>query len=110
MADLAAPREHPVAVSYYMKHLMLYKDGRFAKHPCFHYFALNTEMQWCALQNGMGGSAEPPGCMALCGRTDMVASEGHLHCNKAYTTVEGLDDDLVQLTAITAPSMLDHYI
>ena len=27
---------------YYLKHLMLYSDGRFARHPCFRYFALNT--------------------------------------------------------------------
>ena len=31
---------------------MMYKDGRFAKHPRFRYFALNTEMRWRALQAG----------------------------------------------------------
>ncbi len=31
---------------------MRYEDGRFAKHPRFRYFALNTEMRWCALQTG----------------------------------------------------------
>lgn len=36
----------------YLKHLMLYSDGRFARHPCFRYFALNTEMCWRALQAG----------------------------------------------------------
>ena len=29
---------------------MLYKDKRFAKHPRFRYFALNTKMRWRALQ------------------------------------------------------------
>ena len=29
---------------------MMYKDGRFARHPRFRYFALNTEMRWHALQ------------------------------------------------------------
>ena len=31
---------------------MMYSDGRFARHPCFRYFALNTEMRWHALQAG----------------------------------------------------------
>ena len=30
--------------------MMLYRDGRFACHPRFRYFALNTEMRWHALQ------------------------------------------------------------
>ena len=36
----------------YFKHLMMYGEGRFAKHPRFRYFALNTEMRWRALQTG----------------------------------------------------------
>ncbi len=31
---------------------MCYEDGRFAKHPRFRYFALNTKMRWHALQTG----------------------------------------------------------
>ena len=31
---------------------MMYKDGRFATHPRFRFFALNTEMRWRALQAG----------------------------------------------------------
>lgn len=31
---------------------MMYVGGRFARHPRFCYFALNTEMQWRALQAG----------------------------------------------------------
>lgn len=31
---------------------MLYKDGRFAKHPRFPYFALNTVIRWRALLAG----------------------------------------------------------
>ena len=30
----------------------MYRDGRFAQHPQFRYFALNTEMRWRALQVG----------------------------------------------------------
>ena len=51
-ADYTAPRHRPVTIGYYLKHLMLYKDGRYAKHPRFPYFALNTEMRWRALQAG----------------------------------------------------------
>ena len=48
-ADLLAPRPVGVTISNY---LMMYEDGRFARHPQFHYFALNTEMRWRALQAG----------------------------------------------------------
>ena len=50
--DSLAPRERVVTVGYYFKHLMRYDDGRFARHPRFRYFALNTEMRWHALQAG----------------------------------------------------------
>lgn len=50
--DFLAPRERTVTVGNYFKHLMRYEDGRFAKHPRFRYFALNTEMRWRALQTG----------------------------------------------------------
>ena len=43
---------HPVTLGYYLKHLMMYSDGRFARHTRFRYFALNTEMLWCVLQAG----------------------------------------------------------
>ena len=51
-ADFTAPRMWPVTLGYYLKHLMMYSDGRFARHPRFRYFALNTEMRWHALQAG----------------------------------------------------------
>ena len=40
-ADFLAPRQHSVTIGNYFKHLMLYCDQRFAKHPRFRYFALN---------------------------------------------------------------------
>ena len=46
---------HVVTIGNYFKHFLMYivyKDGRFAKHRCFRYFALNTEMRWRALQAG----------------------------------------------------------
>ena len=51
-ADFIAPRTHSVTIGNYFKHLMMYKDGRFAKHPWFRYFALNTEMRSRTLQAG----------------------------------------------------------
>ena len=48
--DFLAPRERVVTVGNYFKHLMRYDDGRFARHPRFRYFALNSEMRWRALQ------------------------------------------------------------
>ena len=51
-ADFTAPHMRPVTLGYYLKHLMMYSDGRFARHPRFRYFALNTEMRWRALQAG----------------------------------------------------------
>ena len=48
-ADFLAPRQHSVTVGMYF---MMYGEGRFARHPRFRYFALNTEMRWRALQTG----------------------------------------------------------
>lgn len=51
-ADLRSPREKKISPVCYFQHLMKYKDERFAKHPRFRYFALNSVMRWSALQNG----------------------------------------------------------
>ena len=51
-ADFVAPRQRSVTIGNYCKHLMLYHDQRFAKHPRFRYFALNTVMRHRALQTG----------------------------------------------------------
>ena len=51
-ADFVAPRPLAVTVGNYFKHLLMYADGRFARHPHFRYFAFNTEMRWQALQAG----------------------------------------------------------
>ena len=47
-----APRPFQVTIGNYFRHLLMYKDGRFTKHPRFRYFALNMEMRWQALQSG----------------------------------------------------------
>ena len=51
-ADFVAPRPLAVTVGNYFKHLLMYADGRFARHPRFCYFALSTEIHWRALQAG----------------------------------------------------------
>lgn len=51
-ADFLGQRQNQVTVGNYFKHLMMYGDGWFAKHPRFQFFALNTEMHWHALQIG----------------------------------------------------------
>jgi hypothetical protein len=41
-ADFNAPRDIEVTMTEWAAHLMRYKDGRFAQHPRFRYWALNT--------------------------------------------------------------------
>ena len=48
-ADFVAPRPLAVTVGNY---LLMYADGRFARHPRFRYFALNTDVRWRSLQAG----------------------------------------------------------
>ena len=50
--DFLGPRQRVVSIASYFKHLMLYHDKRFANHPRFRYFALNTLMRHRALQTG----------------------------------------------------------
>ena len=51
-ADLRSERPWNIKPAEYFKHLMWYKDGRFARHPRWRYFALNSIMRWRALQEG----------------------------------------------------------
>jgi len=74
-ADFIAPRTRSVTICNYFKHLMMYKDGRFARHPRFRYFALNTEMRWRALQAGRA-------CTRVC-----IASSGSPHNRPCMTLV-----------------------
>ena len=43
-ADFHTPHQKPVSFSEWASHLMRYEDGHFARHPHFHYWALNTIM------------------------------------------------------------------
>ncbi len=51
-SDLRSERPRDIKPAEYFKHLMWYKDGRFARHPRWRYFALNSTMRWRALQEG----------------------------------------------------------
>ncbi|CAB4407286.1 unnamed protein product [Rhizophagus irregularis] len=51
-ADLCSARVKEVKPAEYFRHLLWYKDGRFARHPRWRYFALNSSMRWRALQEG----------------------------------------------------------
>lgn len=83
-ADFVAPRQHAVTVGNYFKHLLMYGDGQFAKHPRFRYFALNTEMRWRALQTGRIFVNQHPkdARLTLDELRDMVGREGEFFSNR----------------------------
>ncbi|PKY44984.1 hypothetical protein RhiirA4_459452 [Rhizophagus irregularis] len=51
-AELRSERIRDVRLAEYFLHLLKYKDGRFARHARWRYFALNSQMRWRALQEG----------------------------------------------------------
>lgn len=83
-ADFAASRVHKVTIGDYMKHSMMYKDGRFARYPRFRYFALNTEMKWRALQAGniYVWQHAQHAQLTVQELRDMVGSEGEAFSNR----------------------------
>ena len=82
--DFVAPRHHTVTAGNYFKHLMMYGDGNFARHPRFRYFALNTEMRWRALQTGRIYLNKHPrdARLTLGDLRDMVGREGECFANR----------------------------
>jgi len=44
-ADFNCPRQRTVSYDAYVKHLMRYKDGRFARHPRWRYVVFNTKLR-----------------------------------------------------------------
>ena len=52
ICDLRAVRETELKPSAYFKHLLRYHDGRFARHPRFHFFSMNSLMRWTAISDG----------------------------------------------------------
>ena len=83
-ADFLAPRQQTVTVGMYFKHLIMYGEGRFAKHPRFRYFALNTEMRWRALQTGRVYINQHPddARLTLDDLRDMVGHEGEFFTHR----------------------------
>ena len=83
-ADFVASRPHAVTIGNYVKHLMMYEDGHFARHPRFCYFALNTEMRWRALQTGRIYARQQPHDAQLSVEElrDMVGREGEAFSNR----------------------------
>jgi ATP-dependent DNA helicase PIF1 len=51
-ADLRSEHIREIKPAEYFSHLLKYKDGRFARHTRWRYFALNSQMRWRALQEG----------------------------------------------------------
>ena len=52
LAEYNCPRARKPKIGEFFKHLLFYRDGRFAQHPRFRYWALNMEMRWRAMQTG----------------------------------------------------------
>lgn len=94
-ADFLAPRPRKVTVGNYFKHLVMYKDGRFARHCRFRYFALNTEMRWRALQTGRIYVHQHPHDARLSVEElrDMVGRQGEAFSNRVLhfaTSLRGM--------------------
>jgi ATP-dependent DNA helicase PIF1 len=51
-ADFTRPRHRHLALHEWVKHLIRYKDSRFASHPRFRFFALNMIFRHRAMQQG----------------------------------------------------------
>ena len=88
--DFSGQRQNKVTIGNYFKHLTMYDDNRFAKHPRFRFFALNTEMRWRALQTGRVYVKQHPGDaqLSLDELRDMVETEGETFSNRVSTVSE----------------------
>ena len=82
--DFLGQRQIQVTIGNYFKHFMMYDDSRFAKHPRFRFFALNTEMRWRALQTGRVYVTQHPGDaqLSLDELRDMVGRQGEAFSNR----------------------------
>ena len=83
-ADYLGRRCTQVTLGNYFKHLLMYEDGRFASHPRFRFFALNTEMQWRALQTSQIYVKQHPADaqMSVDELRQMVGAEGEIFSNR----------------------------
>ena len=78
--DFSEHCQNQVTIGNYFQHLMMYDDNYFAKHPRFRFFALNTEMQWRALQTGRV-YVKPSSCHSIDELRDMVGREEQTFSN-----------------------------
>ena len=72
----------------------MYQDGRFARHPRFRYFALNTEMRWRSLQAGRIYVRQHPhdAQLSVDELREMIGHEGEAFSNRVLhyaTTLRG---------------------
>ena len=83
-ADFLGRRCSQVTIGNYFKHLLMYEDGRFATHPRFRFFALNTEMRWRALQAGQIYVKQHPADaqISVDELRQMVGAEGVIFSNR----------------------------
>ena len=90
--DFLSLRQVPVTIGNYIKDLMQYDDGRFAKHPRFRYIALNTEMRHHALQNGRVYIRQHPGDaqLSLDELRDMVGRQGEAFSSRVLQSASVL--------------------
>ena len=88
--DFSGQCQNQVTIGNYFKHLMMYDDNCFAKHPRFRFFALNTEMRWRALQTGRVYIKQHPGDaqLSLDEQRNMVGREGQTISNCVSTVSE----------------------
>ena len=84
--DFSGQRQNQVTIGNYFKHLTMYDDNRFGKHPRFRFFALNTEMRWRALQTSRVYVKQHPGDaqLSLDELRDMVRREGQTFSNRVH--------------------------
>ena len=82
--DFSGQRQNPITIGNYFKHLMMYDDGCFGKHPRFRFSALNTEMWWRTLQTGRVYVKQRPGDaqLSLDELRDMVGRQGVVFSNR----------------------------
>ena len=91
-AEFLDARQRSVTIGNYFQHLMMYDDGRFAKHPRFRFFALNTEMRWRAIQAGRVYVRQHPGDahLSVDALRDMVGREGETFSNRVLRYASSL--------------------
>ena len=108
--DFSGQRQNQVTIGNYFKHLMMYDDNRFAKHPRFRFFALNTEMRWRALQTGRVYVKQHPGDaqLSLDELRDMVGREGQTFSNRVSREYQNYPHSYLLFTKVSMHLSISH--